>query len=75
MIRTQIYLPDDLHQELTFLSQKTGENISTLIREGAWEVIKKKKKTKKNPSSFFGALKKGPKDLSTKINDIYLLKF
>jgi len=73
MIRTQVYLPEDLHRELMLLAKREGTNFSSLIREGATEVVKKKnvKRSKDWGKEFFGALKYGPKDLSTKINDIY----
>lgn len=73
MIRTQVYIPDDLHRELMLLAQTSGQNFSTLIREGAKEVIKKKKdkKTEKWGVGFIGAIKGGPKDLSSKV-DYYL---
>ncbi|MBI5358129.1 hypothetical protein HZB69_00660 [Candidatus Amesbacteria bacterium] len=73
MIRTQVYIPDDLHSELMLLAKQEGVNFSTLVREGAKEVIKMKrvKNTKKWGVGFIGALKGGPKDLSSKI-DYYL---
>lgn len=74
MIRTQVYIPEDLHQELTLLAKQEGVNFSKLIREGAEEVVKRKK-SKRNKKGlwkeFAGALKYGPKDLSTRVNDIY----
>ena len=61
MIRTQVYLPDDLHRDLTLLAATSKKNISELIREGAREVLKKKIKkltSKKDPwKSFIGACK------------------
>ena len=73
MIRTQVYLPEDIHRDLMLLAKKEGTNFSTLIREGARTIIKKKTtRRKKNfGKGFFGALKYGPKDLSVRINDIY----
>jgi len=75
MIRTQIYLPDELHNELKFLANKEGVNYSSLVREGVREILKKKKRKSKNLNSwkvFVGAGgRKGPKDLSAKI-DFYL---
>jgi len=75
MIRTQVYLPEDLHQELKFLAKAEKTNFSNLIRQGAEEVIRKKikKKEKFDPwKSFVGKGKKGgDKDLSSNI-DYYL---
>ena len=77
MIRTQVYLPEELHQELMFLSKTEKVNFSTLIREGAKVLIERKrtKKLRKNKGwgkGFIGACSKGgPKDLASKI-DYYL---
>lgn len=62
MIRTQVYLPDDIHRDLTLLAATSKKNISELIREGAREVLKKetlssKKKKKEWGKGFFGAIK------------------
>ena len=60
MIRTQIYLPEELHRDLKLLAKTEGVNFSGLIREGAEEVIKKKKQTKKKDwRKFVGAGKTG----------------
>ncbi|NCP47412.1 hypothetical protein AUJ42_01580 [Candidatus Collierbacteria bacterium CG1_02_44_10] len=73
MIRTQIYLPDDIYEDLQLISQSSKLNISQLIREGAKKEIKARTKqiNKDDWKQFAGALKTGPKDLSLKINDIY----
>lgn len=73
MIRTQVYFPDDIHRDLMLLVRQEGVNFSTLVRQGAEEVIRKKKvkKMKTWGKGFIGALKGGPKDLSSKI-DYYL---
>ena len=73
MIRTQIYLPDDQHKELTLLATTGEMSISQLIREGVNEVIKKKtaQKRKKPFQNLLGSLTYGPKNLSTKIDDLY----
>ena len=73
MIRTQVYIPEDLHRDLMLLTNQTGMNFSQLIREGVETVIRKKKikKNKKWGEGFIGAIKGGPKDLSSKI-DYYL---
>lgn len=73
MIRTQVYLPEELHRELKLLAQTERVNYSELIRDGVREVITKKAKKQsiKGRNAFIGALTYGPKDLSTRINDIY----
>lgn len=40
MIRTQIYLPEEVHETLLHLAQQQGTSISRLIRAGAVAVIK-----------------------------------
>lgn len=59
MIRTQVYLPDDIHRDLMLLSKREGTNFSTLLREGAKIIIKEKTTTKKKDfgKGFFGAYK------------------
>ena len=42
MIRTQVYLPDDLHRELKLKAATSGKNFSELIREGVRKVVAKK---------------------------------
>lgn len=74
MIRTQVYIPDDLHGDLMLLARQEGVNFSSLVRDGVREVIKKKKAARGKGvlwKHFAGALKYGPKDLSTRVNDIY----
>ncbi|CAN5314925.1 hypothetical protein BH10PAT1_BH10PAT1_1360 [soil metagenome] len=73
MIRTQIYLPDDLYNDLKLLAQTGNKNISQLIREGAKILLEKKAKKKKfDPwKDFIGKGKGGPKDLSKNL-DHYL---
>ena len=74
MLRTQIYLPDDLHRDLTLLAKSEGRTISQLIREGATQVLAEKKRKaakKKDWRKFIGAVKGGPTDVSSTI-DYYL---
>jgi hypothetical protein len=75
MIRTQVYIPEDLHRELMLLSKREGKNFSTLIREGATAVVEKKKiKRDKNwGKDFIGACKSKVKTNAVKdIRDYYL---
>lgn len=73
MIRTQIYLPDDIYEDLRLISKASNQNLSQLIREGARKEIKARAMQvgRDDWREFAGALKTGPKDLSLKINDIY----
>lgn len=73
MIRTQVYIPDDLHGDLMLLARQEGVNFSSLVRDGVREVIKKKRAKRMGDwRKFIGAGGKGgPKDLSSKI-DYYL---
>jgi hypothetical protein len=74
MIRTQVYLPDDLHDRLIFAAQQKGVRYASLIREGVSRILSEDergphKKAKK--MSFIGAgLKGGDKKLSSHIDAI-----
>lgn len=46
MIRTQVYLPEELHRELKLLVHAERVNYSELIRDGVREVITKKAKNR-----------------------------
>lgn len=75
MIRTQVYIPDDLYRDLKLLSATSGKGFSELIREGVKNVVQKKTKKKRKFDAwkdFIGkGLKGGGKALSSKI-DYYL---
>lgn len=74
MIRTQVYLPDDLHRELKLLARTSQENFSQLVREGVREVIRKKKplRSKTFGEGFIGAGKTSIKTNAVKdIHDYY----
>ena len=73
MIRTQVYIPDDLHRDMALLMRQEGMNFSQLIREGVKVVIKKRKikRAKKMGRGVYWGDKGGPKDLASKI-DYYL---
>lgn len=59
MIRTQIYLPNDLHRDLRLLANVSKKNISVLLREGASLLLKNesKKKRKAGWDKFVGGAK------------------
>lgn len=75
MIRTQVYLPKDLYQDLNFYAQSEKINISQAIRQGARVILDKAKKKKKKLLPFENMIGTGslggPKDLYKKI-DYYL---
>lgn len=74
MIRTQVYLPEELYREAKIQAHIQKTNVSTLIRKGLEHVVgrgKSRPKPTQAGKGFFGALTYGPKDLSTRINDIY----
>ena len=75
MIRTQIYLPEELHRNLLLIARSERLTLSELIRKGAKKVIREK--TRKDESAE--VMKKlanfklsGPKDLSTKHDEYYI---
>ena len=74
MIRTQVYLPQDLHLQLSCFAQKNNTTISKAIRKGANMLLKKTKKKKKLlpfENMIGKGAKGGPKDLATNL-DYYL---
>ena len=77
MIRTQVYLPEDLYNEVKLLSMSGEGSFSELLREGLKTVVKAKRKTKKSNfeawKSFIGACKTdfGGKSGQELINDYY----
>ncbi|MBI5613494.1 hypothetical protein HY947_01070 [Candidatus Gottesmanbacteria bacterium] len=73
MIRTQIYMPEELHIQLKLLASSRKVNYSSLIRRGVAHVIKEEHAQKPDAwKSFIGAGGKGgPRDTSKRI-DYYL---
>lgn len=75
MIRTQIYIPEEIHQETKFLAQKQGKSMAELLRSfitiGVIEEKKKKSKQRSLSSLARLGIKGGPKNLSKNI-DKYL---
>lgn len=74
MIRTQIYIPESVHQIAKAIAQKKDESLAKLLRElivrGLTE--EKKRLKKKSLSTLAGLnISGGPKDLSTNM-DSYL---
>jgi len=75
MIRTQIYIPEEIHQATKFLAQKQGKTQAELLRNfitaGVIEEKRKKRKQRSLSSLARLGIKGGPKDLSKNI-DKYL---
>lgn len=46
MLRTQIYLPEDLKKQIDAVRRKSGESLSDYLRKAAAEQLKKDKKRK-----------------------------
>lgn len=74
MKRTQLYIPEETHNELFFLAIRSKKTISQLIREILKEGIAQKKTVKKVDTleklANYGETA-GPKDLSSNL-DKYL---
>ena len=74
MIRTQIYIPDELHQTAKLLAKSKAESLAKLLRRFiAKGVQDEKKKIKQKPLTSLTKLNitEGPKDLSSNM-DKYL---
>ena len=74
MIRTQVYLPDDLYRELKLLAASGKDKFSDLIREGVKDVVKKRKRRVKkfDPwKDFIGAIKGVRTNAVKDIDDYY----
>lgn len=75
MIRTQVYLPDDLYHDLKLLAATGNENFSELVRRGVEKVVQVKRKAKKrkfDPLKDFAGTIKGYKTNAVKdIHDYY----
>ena len=76
MIRTQIYIPEEIHQATKLLAKKQGRTLAELIRSFIAVGIIEEKKKAKMPSLeklINLKIKGGPKDLSAKF-DKYLVE-
>jgi predicted CopG family antitoxin len=77
MIRTQVYLPEELYNEVKLLSMSGEGSFSDLLREGLKAVVQAKRKTKKSSfiawKNFIGACKTdfGGKSGQDLIDDYY----
>lgn len=80
MIRTQIYLPEEMHCQLAQLARFESTSISEIIRSRLAKSVKKSKITKKDFLVFLKelgrrhrqALNKLPKDFSARHTEYYL---
>lgn len=70
MIRTQIYLPEDLKQDLEFLAKKEKKPVAEIVRRAVKKELRYKQETAGDTllkiASYAG---KGPRDLSTNLFD------
>lgn len=76
MIRTQIYLDEDVHKDLSILARKEKESMAKVARDILKEGIQKKKQLDKSGKEVLKKLlslkiKGGPTDLSASL-DHYL---
>jgi hypothetical protein len=75
MVRTQVYIPDDLLRRVKLLTKQTGKNQSQLLREGLWIMVANlegegKKKTLDDMIGAFHCEGADP-DAAINHNDIY----
>ena len=72
MLRTQIYLPEELYQEIKWLAKKKEQSTASLIRDFLGESLKRTKK-KRNAGTTLKEITalatEGPSDLSTNLFD------
>jgi len=76
MVRTQIYIPDNVHHQLMHEAQKQGSSMAQLVRNFIEAGLQHKKDTDQSGKSAIEGLlrmsvKGGPKDLSANL-DQYL---
>ncbi len=72
MIRTQVYLPEQLYQEINLVSKKEKKAAAQVVRELLEEGLLIKKKSNNIGKALIALSKvnaRGPKDLSNKIDD------
>lgn len=75
MMRTQIYLPQDLHQELLSLAKIKKTTLSELLRLGAKKVVKEKRQKDQSwkvMERLANYNLSGPKDLSENHTKYYV---
>lgn len=73
MIRTQVYLPQELYSQIITLAKLQGIPLAEVIREALKRGVEEKRVKEKNDLSTLSqlAIKGGPKDLSQNL-DKYL---
>ena len=74
MIRTQIYLPEDMHMDIKMKAAKTKKSQAVIIREAIKKGLKPRRTSKTLGEELLELAKlggRGPKDLSTNL-DAYL---
>ncbi|MEI6532890.1 MAG: hypothetical protein WCO06_03555 [Candidatus Roizmanbacteria bacterium] len=77
MIRTQVYIPDDLYKEAKLYANIGNTSISEFVRQGLEHSIKEAKKMVTKKQGGFASLAgkfafgKKPTDVATNHDDIY----
>ena len=56
MIRTQVYLPKDLHEDLSELALKLNVSMAELVREGVKKVVRTKRVKKYSAKEYLKIL-------------------
>lgn len=70
MIRTQIYLPEDLKQDLEFLARKEKRPVADIVRRALKNELGRKRETAGDTLLKIASMAvKGPGDLSTNFFD------
>lgn len=73
MLRTQVYLSEELNQELKLLAVKEDKPVAEIIREFLHEGLEKRRRKKKNAGTTLKEIAalaiEGPGDLSTNLFD------
>lgn len=72
MLRTQIYLPEELSQELKLVAKKEEKPTAELIRELLSRALRQRKRKRNAGDTLLEIAKigaKGPSDLSTNLFD------
>lgn len=69
MIRTQVYLPNELHTELHRLAKVHDTSFSQLVRDGVQEVVRKKKRNNDPQREALRFFANPPKRFRIKLSD------
>lgn len=73
MIRTQVYIPVQLHQQARLIAQLENSSLSELIRQGLSKLVSKKQQKKDPLAHLEGKFRGGDKTAAINHDDIYKL--